>query len=137
VRAFVDADTFVRVLTGDDPQKAARSLALLQRAKRGDVRLITSESVIAEVAYVLASRSIYRVPRPSIAVALLSVLADPSIELDHKESVLAALDLWQGSNLDFTDCLAVEHVRRAELAGSIYSHDRDFDCIPGIHRLEP
>jgi uncharacterized protein len=136
VRAFVDANIFVRVLTGDDPQKAARSLALLQRAQQGDVRLITSESVIAEVAYALSSRSLYQVSRPSIAIALRSILADPSIELDHKESVLAALDLWQGSNLDFADCLAVEHVRRAELAG-IYSYDRDFDRIPGIHRLEP
>jgi uncharacterized protein len=136
VRAFVDANIFVRILTGDDPQKAARSLALLQRAQQGDVRLITSESVIAEVDYVLASRSLYRVSRTSIAIALRSILADPSIELDHKESVLVALDLWQGSNLDFADCLAVEHVRRSELAG-IYSYDRDFDRIPGIHRLEP
>ena len=106
------------------------------RAQRGDVRLITSESVIAEVAYVLSSRSIYRIPRTTVAVALQSILADPSIELDRKESVLAALDLWQGSNVDFADCLAAEYVRRAELAG-IYSYDRDFDRIPGIYRLEP
>ena len=136
MRAFVDANIFVRVLTGDDPQKAARSSALLLRAQRGDVRLITSESVIAEVAYVLSSRSIYRIPRTTVTIALQSILADPSIELDRKESVLAALDLWQRSNVDFADCLAAEYVRRAELAG-IYSYDRDFDRIPGIYRLEP
>lgn len=133
---FVDTNIFVRVLTGDDPHKAARCLALFQRAQRGEVTLITSESVVAEVAYVLSSRSIYQIPRATIAVALRSLLADPGFRIDHKESVLRALNLWKDTNLDFADCLSVEHVRRADLAG-IYSYDRDFDRIPDIRRLEP
>jgi len=64
------------------------------------------------------------------------LLADPGFRIDHKESVLRALDLWQDANLDFADCLSVEHVRRADLAG-IYSYDRDFDRVPDIRRLEP
>ena len=47
-----------------------------------------------------------------------------------------ALDLWGASNLDFEDCLAVEHVRREHLDG-IYSYDRELDRVPGIRRLEP
>ena len=133
---FVDANIFVRVLTGDDPRKAARCLALFQRAQRSEVTLITSESVVAEVAYVLSSRSTYRIPRATIAVALRSILADPGFQIDHKEFVLRALDLWKDLNLDFADCLSIEHVRRDSLAG-IYSYDRDFDRIPGIRRLEP
>ncbi len=133
---FVDANVCVRLLTGDDPHEAARCLALFERAQRSEVSLVTSESVVAEVAYVLASRSTYRIPRATVAAALRPLLADPGLQVDHKQSVLQALDLWQDSRLDFADCLSVEHVLRADLDG-IYSYDRDFDRVSGIRRLEP
>jgi predicted nucleic acid-binding protein len=136
VSVFVDANIFVRLLTGDDPRKAARSLALFQRAQRGELTLVTSESVIAEVGYVLSSRSTYRIARAAIAAALGPLIADPSLHVEHKESILRSLDLWKDSSLDFTDCLSAEHVRRADLDG-IYSYDRDFDRIPGVRRFEP
>jgi predicted nucleic acid-binding protein len=136
VSVFVDANIFVRLLTGDDPEKAARSLALFQRSQRGEHTLVTSESVIAEVAYVLSSRTTYRIARATIAAALAPLIADPGLQVEHKDSILRSLDLWKDSNLDFTDCLSAEHVRRANLDG-IYSYARDFDRVPGIRRLEP
>ncbi len=132
---FVDTNVFVRLLTGDDPEKERRSLALFQRAQRGEIGLVTSESVVAEVVFVLSGAT-YRVPRPAVATALRPVLINPGLRIDHKRSMMAALDLWEHSNLDFEDCLSVEHVRRAALAG-IYSYDRDFDRVPGIVRREP
>jgi predicted nucleic acid-binding protein len=136
VSVFVDANVFIRLLTGDDPEKAARSLALFKRAQRGELTLVTSESVIAEIAYVLSSRTTYRIARATIAAALGPLVADPSLQIDHKEAILRSLELWKESTLDFTDCLSAEHVRRANLDG-IYSYDRDFDRVPDIHRLEP
>lgn len=134
--AFVDANIFVRLLTGDDPYKAARCFALFESARRGEVSLVTSESVVAEVAYVLASQRTYRIPRDSIVTALRPLLAETYLQVDHKESVLRALDLWRDSKLGFADCLSAEHVRRAHLDG-IYSYDRDFDRVPGVRRWEP
>lgn len=133
---FVDTNIFIRLLTGDEPQKTARCLFLFQQAQRGEVTLVTSEYIIAEVAYVLTSRATYRIPRAAVADALRPLLASAGLRVEHKESVLRALDLWEGSNLDFEDCLSVEHIRRAELDG-IYSYDRDFDRVPGVRRLEP
>lgn len=133
---FVGSNIFVRFLTGDDPQKYARCVALFQRTQRSEVQLVASESVIAEVTYVLSSRSLYRIPRETVAVALRTLLADPAFRLDHNETVLDALSLWQDSNLDFADCISAGHVRRLELDG-VYSYDRDFDRIPSVRRLEP
>ena len=132
---FVDANIFLRLITGDDPAKAARCLELFERANRGDVRLFTGESVVAEVVYVL-SRTTYRVPRADVEAALGAALSNPGLRMEHKESVLRALEHWHESKLDFEDCLAVQHVRRLALDG-IYSYDRDFDRIPDIRRLEP
>ncbi len=116
-------------------RKARRSRDLLQRAQQGDVTLVTSETVVAEIVYVL-TRATYRLPRSDIADALRSILANPGLHVDHKRSVVAAVDTWAASSLDFEDCLSVEHVRRASLAGTS-SYDRDFDRVPGIVRLEP
>jgi uncharacterized protein len=135
VSEFVDANVFVRHLTGDDPDKARRSLELFQRARAGEISLVTSESVVAEVVFVL-SRSTYRTPRADVAASFRPVLTNPGLRLDHKESIIAALDLWRGTSLDFEDCLSIEHVRRDALTG-IYSYDRGFDRVPGIRRLEP
>jgi predicted nucleic acid-binding protein len=135
VSAFVDANIFLRLLTGDDPEKAARCFELFQRASQGEVSLYTSESIVAEVVYVL-SRAIYRVPRNDVASALAPVIASSGLRIDHKEAVLQALDLWQGSKLDFEDCLSVQHARRLAV-DDIYSYDRDFDRFPEIRRREP
>lgn len=133
---FVDTSLLIRVLTGDDPAKASRSLALLQRARRGEIDLYTSETVVAEVVYVLSSLATYRVPRNDVAMALLPVLEGPGITIDHKGSLVLALLRWRDSRLDFEDCLSIEHIRRQRLDG-ISSYDRDFDRIPGLRRLEP
>ena len=132
---YVDANIFLRLMTGDDPAKAARCFELFQRASQGEVRLHTSEAIVAEVVYVL-SRSTYHVPRDDVAAALAPVLTIAGLRIDHKEAVLQALDLWQRSKLDFEDCLSLQHAQRLSLDG-IYSYDRDFDQFPEILRYEP
>lgn len=133
---FVDTSVFIRFLTGDEPAKAARSLALFERAERGEVELVTSESVVAEIVFVLSSRVTYQLPRPRVAAALRPVLMNPGLHIEHKEMMRQALDRWEGSGIDFEDCLSIEHVRR-RLLDAIYSYDRDFDRVPGLRRLEP
>lgn len=133
---FVDTNVFIRLLTRDDPAKAERCLALFERAQRGEITLHTSEAIVAEIVYVLSSRVTYNLPRDVVATALRPVLLVPGLRLDHKASVLNALDRWERTRLDFEDCLAVEHILRMDLDG-IYSYDRDLDRIAGIRRLEP
>lgn len=70
VMRFVDANVFIRHLTGDDPRKAQACLALFQQAQRNEVRLTTSETVIAEVVYVLSSKNLYNVTRRDIRALL-------------------------------------------------------------------
>jgi predicted nucleic-acid-binding protein len=58
------------------------------------------------------------------------------LRIEHKRWLLEALDLYERTNLDFEDCLAVTHVLRARLEGR-YSYDRGFDRVATIRRLEP
>lgn len=100
------------------------------------MHLATSESVVAEIIDVLTSPSIYRRSRTTVAHTLRPVIAIPGLRLDHKGSVLAAIDRWEATTLDVADRPSVEHVRRDRLDG-ISSYDRDFDRIDGRQRLEP
>ncbi|MGH2560172.1 MAG: PIN domain-containing protein [Thermomicrobiales bacterium] len=133
---FVDTNIFLRFLVGDDPEKARRSFALFRRAERGEIDLVTSEVIVAEVVYVFSSRSVYRRTHSQVAEGLVPLVENRGLHIDHKHSVLAALARYAQSNLDFEDCLAAEHTVRQGLDG-IYSYDRKISQFRDIQRLEP
>jgi predicted nucleic acid-binding protein len=133
---FVDTNVFVRGLVDDDQVRSPLSRRLFERAAAGDIALATSESVVAEVFYVMTSRVLYGVPRLRAAELIRAVLVHSRIHLEHKASILAAIDLYENSNLDFEDCLSVQHVLRLGLDG-IYSYDHGFRPALGVRRHEP
>ena len=134
---FVDANIIVRLVTQDDSDKARQCFELLERANRGEIELVTSEAVIAETVYVLSSRRLYGTPRQDIASYLGAFLTGSRVRIDHRETVLEALELYGGTNLHFVDCLCVAHARRATVPHAVYSYDRGLDQVPDIRRLEP
>jgi predicted nucleic acid-binding protein len=137
VSEFVDTNVIVRLLARDDAEKANRSFELFQRANNGDLTLTTSEAVVAETVFVLASSRLYGTPRGTIARNLGAVLAGTGLRLENKDVILEALAQYGESNLHFVDCLCVAHARRSSSAASIYSYDSGLDRVPGIIRLEP
>jgi predicted nucleic acid-binding protein len=136
VSAFVDTNVFIRLLAQDDPARTERCRELFERAERGEVSLFTSEAIIAEIVYVLSSRTLYHLPRADVAYLLRPLLENPGLQVEHEATILSALDRYVQSNLDFEDCLVVEHSLRLQLA-DIYTYDRGFNRVPGLRRLEP
>lgn len=135
---FVDTNIFIRYLTKDDPQKAEACLSLFERAKRNEVALITSESVIAEVVYILSSRNLYKLSRQEIRVRLYPIFSLAGFKLTHRRQILRALDLYSQNNIDFEDAMSIAIMERQGI-GEIYSYDEDFDRVKGsnITRIEP
>ena len=133
---FVDANVFIRHLTRDEPAKAAACLELFQKAREKKIILTTSETVVAEVVYVLSSKKIYNLTRQEIRNLLHPLLSLPGLKLTHRSSYLLALDLYAATPLDFEDALAVAQMKRQNI-GEILSYDRHFDQVPGISRVEP
>lgn len=133
---FVDTNIFLRYLTKDDPEKAPACFELFKQAQQDKVRLITSESVVAEIVYMLSSKNVYHLPRQEIKNRLLPLLSLQSLKLEHRDTILRALDLYENYKVDFEDCLSVAHMERQELE-EIYSYDRDFDQVKTVQRIEP
>lgn len=131
---FVDTNGFVRFLVDDDPQKSARSGELLARAEQGSIELMTSEAVVFEIVQVLSR--VYRMERILIATVVSSLLENRGLRVDHKSALVDAFEIYASTNLDYTDCLAIQHARRVGDV-AVYSYDRGLDRISGVRRLEP
>lgn len=132
---FVDANVFIRYLTGDDPKKAERCFSLFQQAKRNKVNITTSETVIAEVVYVLSS-SIYNLSRKEIVARLQPLLTLPGLKLLYRDMFIRSLAIYAAYNIDFEDCLSVAHMEHKEIT-EIYTYDMDFDKFNALKRIEP
>jgi len=133
---FVDTNIFLRHLTGDDPLKAQACFALFKKAQQNQIQLTTSESVIAEIVYILSAKTLYNLAREQIRARLDPLLSLPGLKLPYRQTYLRALELYVSHSIDFEDALSCAHMER-ETLNEIYSYDRDFDKIQTIKRLEP
>lgn len=132
---FVDANVFLRYLTNDDPEKADRVEALLDRAAGGDLRLLTTEFVVAEVVWVLESG--YGLKSHQVAPMIRAILASPGIEVINGKLVERALDFYHGQNVDFVDGYIAAVMEKRKVT-EIFSFDRKhMKRIDTITRKEP
>ncbi len=134
---FLDTNIILRYLTRDNEVKAKACFALFQRVKQGKETLTTTETIIAEVVYVLSSSSHYNLSHEDIRIRLLPILTLRGLRLPQKQVLLRALEFYAGQPaLDFEDVLSVAHMEREKLR-EIYSYDTDFNRFPSITRVEP
>ena len=134
---YIDANIFVRYLTGDDVVKASACLALFQRLARDEEQATTSEAVITEVVYVLKSRALYGLAADEIQQRLQPLVLMRGLRLRDRRTIVRALDVFTSHpTIDFEDALSVAHMEREGIA-ELYSYDRDFDRIADVTRVEP
>src|SRR5690349_11271279 len=98
---FVDTNIFLRVLTKDDEERAKKCFALLQRADERRIELVTTEAVVTEVVYILASKKWFDLPREQIRELLYPLLRTKGLYIPKKNIYFRALDLYAEFNLDF------------------------------------
>ena len=127
-RLWVDANVLLRYLTGDPPEQAKRSAALIARVERGDLTLALHPVVLAEVYWVL--RSFYGYSAADIAGALVPLLSADGIDAPDRELTIAAVELARDKRVDFVDALLALHAERA--SESVCTSDAaDFRRLPG------
>jgi predicted nucleic acid-binding protein len=131
---FVDTNIFLRLLTEDDPTKAARCRKLFERALAGSVQLATSELVIAEIVWTLLSY--YALPKRDVIEKVGQILNTPNLVVGGGDTLLEALVLWGRCDCDFIDAYNAARMRHDGLA-ELFSYDTDFDALPFLRRLEP
>ena len=133
--AFVDTNLFVRYLTDDDPEKADRVEALLNEATIGNVKLITSDLVLAELIWVLESS--YDLKPAAIVPMIRAILATPGLEVLNGAVVARALEIYKDQNVDFVDGHIAALAEKLNIS-EVYSFDKKhISRIENISRREP
>ena len=133
---FVDANVFLRYIVADHYDHSKRAQAFFRRAASGELAATTSESVLAEIVYVLQSPRQYNLPRARIRELVYPLLILRGMDIPELPTYLEALDLYARFDVDFEDALSASHVRQRGLE-AIVSFDRDFDALPNVSRIEP
>jgi predicted nucleic-acid-binding protein len=126
-RLRVDANVLLRFLTGEPEDLAERAAGLMRSAEAGEVLLILSPLVVAEIVWVL--KSFYRHSFWDIAEVLVPLLSADGIEVAEREILIGAIELARDHNVDFVDAvLALEAVRDGETVCTFDA--KDFKRLP-------
>jgi predicted nucleic acid-binding protein len=135
--ATLDTSVLIRYLTQDNPDLAARALALLEQIEAGSRSVMLLEAVLVETIQVLSSKRLYNISREVIRTRLRYIINLPSIELANKRTYLDALDLFVDfPRLSFVDALCGVFARRHP-DSTVISFDRGFRNLPGITWEQP
>lgn len=139
---FLDANYFLRYLVAPtSPATQAmhdEATALFDAIERGEEDATTSEAVLAEVAFVLASPRQYHLAAADVAAYLTPIIRLPHLKLPRgqKRRYLRALEVWaEHPKLGFVDALTVALVEHTPVV--LATFDTDFDRLPGITRWRP
>jgi predicted nucleic acid-binding protein len=139
---LLDTNYFIRFLvapaTPELRRMAEAAQSLLSAAERGEVEITTTEVVLHEVAFVLASKRHYALPAGEIAGKMAAILRLPAFRLPRgeKRRYLDALDLWsRHPALGFADALVATTAISREAESATF--DRHFNRFAGLKRWQP
>lgn len=127
---FVDANVFLRYLTNDIPEQADAVDAFLERAASGEIRLVTSVLVVAEVVWTLSS--FYKRPKEQVRDAVLAICHTPGLEVEDADALVQAAEWHTEKNVDFADAYHVAWTLAqglADIRTFNLKHFRRFDDI--------
>ena len=131
---LLDANVFVRHLRQDHPAHSPRASAYIGRIEIGDLVAKTNELVLFETVYVL--QSYYQMSKADIAEALLPIVALPNLKIPNKARLRKVFDWYVRYNLSFVDAYLAVTAQQQKLP-ALVSFDQNYDCVPGIPRVEP
>ncbi len=120
----------VRYLINDDQKKAEAVDNLLDRAAKGEVRIIVPSVVIAELVWVL--ESFYQLKAGAILELVEAIINTSGLDITDKSTIISALRLYKSKNIDFIDAWIIEFAKERGVK-TIYTFDkRHFRDIEGI-----
>ena len=128
----VDTNVLLRLLVGDDASQAAKARRLFDRAAAEQKAIWVSDTVLVELAWILARA--YSRDRADIVKALRALSAHATVVLESVAAIRDATDAYEQGRADFADCLLSI---KAQLAGcdELATFDRGMKGQPGVRLL--
>lgn len=112
MKKLLDTNAILRYLLNDIPEQASQSEFIIQSGA------FTLPEIIAEVVYVLLK--VYRVPRDKIEEIVVPLFEE--IDIENKEVILEAINIYSDTAFDFVDCILI--ARKHILGDEIFTFDK-------------
>ncbi|MBX3068978.1 MAG: PIN domain-containing protein [Thermomicrobiales bacterium] len=137
---LLDANVIIRLLTvADNPanlRMQSIALEVLESVEAGDVDVLISDVVLAEVAFMMTSRKHFATDVADFVEKLMAIVSLRNVRVDDRQTLFRALALWsERPNLGFIDAMTAAQAQRLNV--QLLTFDSDFDGIEGIQRWEP
>jgi predicted nucleic acid-binding protein len=139
---FLDTNFILRFLTPPatsmDEDRRATARALFAAVARGEEDVTTSEVVLHEVAYILASKRHYNLSASEVVAYLSPFLGMPGLKLPRGEKAiyLRALDIYTANpKLEYAD--SINAARAERLGASLATFDKELGRLDFITKWEP
>lgn len=100
-KAVIDTNSIIRYLVDDEPQKTESLENLLDKAQKGEIRVLIPSIVIAELVWILESN--YQLGADQIAEIVDAILNTPGVDVTEKHIISSALRLYRTKNIDLVD----------------------------------
>jgi predicted nucleic-acid-binding protein len=131
----IDTNLLVRYLTDDEPPKAKAVDTLLNRASKGELKILIPSVVVAELVWVL--ESFYKLAAAEITELVESILNTPGVDIQDKWIIKAALKIYRSKEIDLVDAWIIEFAK-AKGAKRIYTFDKKhFKDLREIEIISP
>jgi len=101
-KVFVDTNYFLRYLVGDNKEQFEQVKQLLEEGLVGKAELLTNNVVIFEIYWVLSS--FYGEQKQKCIELVDKILQLEFVELEDREVILEAVDMFLQTGLEFEDC---------------------------------
>ena len=132
---FADTNLFLRYLTNDVPAQAEAVETILQHAARGEISLVSTGLVMAEIVWTL--ESFYKQPRKRISDMLLAILNTPGLEVVDGDLVGQAAVWFADKNVDFIDAYNAAWMSRESVTTVCTFDRRHFERFGGLKVVLP
>jgi len=131
---FIDTNIFLRPFVNDDKKVALECLNLFNLIKAGKIEAFTSNFVLAEINWTLAS--FYKFPKEKVISVIKSILALRGLKIYDYVDINMAIEIYENNNIKFIDALLASNYLIFNKQAAIISYDKDFDKLKVI-RIEP
>jgi predicted nucleic-acid-binding protein len=128
----IDTNVLLRLWLNDDPAQNNRIDALLATHGGMPGSLLVTDVVLAEAVWTL--KSAFEQDKRAQLIAVRSLLEETAFAFEDRESVAAALSIFEASSCGFSDCLVVaKHARQG--CDFTATFDRGMRKLPGVKVL--
>ena len=98
---FVDTNVFLRFFVADVGVLYEKARRLFEKAENGEIKLITSEIVIAEIVWVL--ESYYDFNKVEIREVVETLIHSKGLKVFHSTLIEESMKIYTENNIDFID----------------------------------